>query len=548
MMRHVAPSLARAAARTAVRAAVRGRRWIAAAGLAALVSAVGPAPAAAQVPVEVTSTAPASGWNAPRVGETVTVRVSVGRAGAPVNVRFFGFKLFYNPDAYEVVSQTLGPLVAGVDLDDSDGLSDGLRIVRHDANVYGSGRNAFSVSVSLFGGAPLIVADGRAAFEVVLRVRAVRPPERYTLVPGEVDLRDAVGGRIEAASGVVRAVAVTGGSGVNPPPVTFPEAGGVTLDVATIGASATVTARHSEDPAGGLALPGTFVALTAGVWTFAISPVTAFAAEVCFPFTHVTVGVADRTQIRVHKRADAVSPWVELPTRLVPNAASAVSVCADVTAFSDFTITAPLDALPVELVSFTATGDGRGTVVLRWATASETDNAGFTVEHQAPDRAPDRAPGRAANAASTEAPWREVGFVAGNGTTAESHAYAHRVRGLEAGLHRFRLRQVDLDGAHRHSPTVEALVDPEDGLWLGPPTPNPAAAAATVRYTLARPAVVDLALYDMTGRRLARLASGAHAEGSHAAGVATAGLSDGLYVVRLVVGGAVRTTLLTVRH
>ena len=116
-------------------------------------------------------------------------------------------------------------------------------------------------------------------------------------------------------------------------------------------------------------------------------------------------------------------------------------------------------------------------------------------------------------------------------------------------MHRFRLRQVDLDGAHRHSPTVEALVDPEDGLWLGPPTPNPAAAAAaTVRYTLARPAVVELALYDVAGRRLARLASGAHTEGSHAAVVATSGLSDGLYVVRLVVGGAVRTTLLTVRH
>ncbi|MEM1127306.1 MAG: hypothetical protein AAGI71_11695, partial [Bacteroidota bacterium] len=69
-----------------------------------------------------------------------------------------------------------------------------------------------------------------------------------------------------------------------------------------------------------------------------------------------------------------------------------------------------LDAsLPVELVSFDVLADQRD-AILRWQTASETVNAGFDVEHQAP--------GRDA--------FQAVAFVEGNGTTTEAHFYQHR--------------------------------------------------------------------------------------------------------------------------
>ena len=69
-------------------------------------------------------------------------------------------------------------------------------------------------------------------------------------------------------------------------------------------------------------------------------------------------------------------------------------------------------SLPVELVAFTATADGR-TARLSWTTASETNNAGFTVEQKIGDA------------------WADRGFVAGRGTTTERSDYAFTVAGLD---------------------------------------------------------------------------------------------------------------------
>ncbi len=104
-------------------------------------------------------------------------------------------------------------------------------------------------------------------------------------------------------------------------------------------------------------------------------------------------------------------------------------------------------ALPVELMAVSATAVGR-TARLSWTTASETNNAGFNVEQQ------------------TGARWRDVGFVAGRGTTTEQATYAYAVEGLDAGLHRFRLRQVDFDGSTHYSSTVEVNIGLEAALTV----------------------------------------------------------------------------------
>ena len=97
--------------------------------------------------------------------------------------------------------------------------------------------------------------------------------------------------------------------------------------------------------------------------------------------------------------------------------------------------------LPVELVDFTATAEGTS-IVLAWKTASETNNAGFDVEWQG----------------ESGAAWQALTFVPGRGTTAEAQAYTHRVADLGPGLHRFRLRQVDFDGAAHLLPEIEVRV------------------------------------------------------------------------------------------
>ncbi len=167
--------------------------------------------------------------------------------------------------------------------------------------------------------------------------------------------------------------------------------------------------------------------------------------------------------------------------------------------------------LPVELTSFTATLDGPQ-ARLRWTTASETNNAGFDIEHRAGSE-----------------PFRPVGFVAGRGTTAEASSYAHTVEALAPGTHTFRLKQVDFDGAFAYSPEVELTLR-ADGLALAL-----RAAGAGIEGTVAVPqGIARVEVYDVLGRRVAT-------EETKGAFAISTPLSSGVYVVRVEAGSQVIT-------
>jgi len=174
-------------------------------------------------------------------------------------------------------------------------------------------------------------------------------------------------------------------------------------------------------------------------------------------------------------------------------------------------------ALPVELTSFTAQATGREGILLRWETASETNNAGFEVEHQAPS----------ANAFAT------VAFVEGAGTTSEVQQYRHRVTEAVPGVHRFRLKQVDTDGAFTYSPEVEVRVTLSESLVVEAPYPNPLRTRATIRFGVRDTGPVRVELYDALGRHVRTLHSG-DAEGGrmHESHIDAQDLASGLYFLR----------------
>ncbi|MDX1529887.1 MAG: T9SS type A sorting domain-containing protein [Rhodothermales bacterium] len=68
--------------------------------------------------------------------------------------------------------------------------------------------------------------------------------------------------------------------------------------------------------------------------------------------------------------------------------------------------------------------------------------------------------------------------------------------------------------------------------------PNPAAGAATLRFGLPAPAAVRLAVYDVRGRLVGVVVEGEREAGPHVVEWDGAGLSGGVYVVRLEVEGA----------
>jgi hypothetical protein len=77
-------------------------------------------------------------------------------------------------------------------------------------------------------------------------------------------------------------------------------------------------------------------------------------------------------------------------------------------------------------------------------------------------------------------------------------------------------------------------------------SPNPFAASTTIRFALAAPSAVRLAVYDVLGREVAVLVDGALEAGAHAAVFDAAALPSGAYLYRLSAGRQVRTGQLTV--
>ncbi len=189
--------------------------------------------------------------------------------------------------------------------------------------------------------------------------------------------------------------------------------------------------------------------------------------------------------------------------------------------FFEITASTPL---PVELVAFTVMLDGPD-ALLAWETASETNNAGFEIQH--------RRDGDTQTQAGAEV-WTVLGFVEGYGTTGYVHDYSYRLEDLEPGWHVFRLKQIDFDGAFEYSPEVEVIVGVPGSHQSTAAYPNPFKSQAT--FTLAIPAEqpVKITLYDALGRRVAVLHEGALTAGTvHRFTVEGSQLTSGLYHIRI---------------
>ena len=171
--------------------------------------------------------------------------------------------------------------------------------------------------------------------------------------------------------------------------------------------------------------------------------------------------------------------------------------------------------LPVELASFAAVQNARD-VVLTWRTASETNNAGFEVQHR------------------TDGPFRAVGFVEGVGTTSEPQQYRFRHADASAGTHAFRLKQVDVGGASSLSPVVTVTVQPSGTAAVSALQPNPSTGATTLSVAVSSSQRVRVDVYDVLGRRVRSVFDGTVPAGARRTlQVEGATLSSGVYLVRV---------------
>ncbi len=186
--------------------------------------------------------------------------------------------------------------------------------------------------------------------------------------------------------------------------------------------------------------------------------------------------------------------------------------------------------LPVELTAFAARVDGDA-VQLAWRTASETNNAGFEVQRK-----------------TSGADFQTITFVEGAGTTSRAQRYRFSDTALPPDAERitYRLKQVDLDGAFNYSDEVEVVRGVPEQLTLKPNAPNPVHQQTTIRYALPAAAEVQLAVFDVLGRRVATLVNDQKSAGRHTVTFDAADLPSGVYLYRLQAGDTVQSKRLTI--
>jgi uncharacterized protein (DUF362 family) len=190
--------------------------------------------------------------------------------------------------------------------------------------------------------------------------------------------------------------------------------------------------------------------------------------------------------------------------------------------------------MPVELQSFSAVLDGEN-VLLRWTTASETNNSGFEIQRSRDGEA-----------------WENVGFVRGRGTTraASEYSYADVLPWtLRAAPLQYRLRQIDFDGSSSYSFVVNVRPAAERESWsMDRNYPNPVRSQTDILVHAAERMHLRAEVVDVTGRVVAVLHDAHMEAGTRRLRWDAFGCAPGVYVCRAVAEGRVKEVGMVVRR
>ena len=175
--------------------------------------------------------------------------------------------------------------------------------------------------------------------------------------------------------------------------------------------------------------------------------------------------------------------------------------------------------IPVELSSFNASLENQK-VILRWTTATETNNSHFEVERKFKNQ-----------------DWEKIGEVIGAGTTTIPQSYSFEedfsFKTYEGKI-LYRLKQVDFDGSQNYSNvvSVEVNIKPEN-FSLSQNYPNPFNPSTKIKFTVPGNAEthhgVSLKVYDILGNEIATLVNEEKPAGIYEVEFNSDNLSSGIY-------------------
>lgn len=185
---------------------------------------------------------------------------------------------------------------------------------------------------------------------------------------------------------------------------------------------------------------------------------------------------------------------------------------------SDFNFTID-EKIPVELISFTAENSTNG-VILKWITASETNNFGFSLERS-----------------TDNSQFTEIKFIEGKGTTTGQNQYSLLDNDLKAGTVHYRLKQIDFDGTFEYSNVISVDIALPYQYSLAQNHPNPFNPLTKLSFELSVNADVKLVVYNTIGQQVAELVNGELNAGRYEYDFNAKDLSSGIYFYTLNAAG-----------
>ncbi len=196
-----------------------------------------------------------------------------------------------------------------------------------------------------------------------------------------------------------------------------------------------------------------------------------------------------------------------------------------VTMDSSMTITALFeDTTPVELTSFTvqyAPNNVNNALLLKWQTATETNNLGFDIERSI----------------GSDDNWEKIAFLEGFGTTTSTKYYEFvDDEATTQGTYYYRLKQIDTNGDYSYSGTVRFEVSAPSEFALKQNYPNPFNPSTQIVFQLKEDVNVTLSVYDLLGREVATVVNEPMKAGTHKITFDASDLSAGVYFYSLKAG------------
>ena len=176
--------------------------------------------------------------------------------------------------------------------------------------------------------------------------------------------------------------------------------------------------------------------------------------------------------------------------------------------------------VPVELSLFTAENIN-GEVVLKWQTATETNNRGFEILR---------------STQRDRSQWSKISFVEGRGTTTELTEYSYEDKITNPGKYIYRLKQIDFDGTLAFSEEVEVDVAGPKGFALYQNYPNPFNPTTTIKFALPIESKVKINVYNSLGQLVETLVDKEMESGYHEINFDASSYSSGVYLYQLQAG------------